>query len=159
MAGSLKLPHPKDAGQPSTPGCRLQEAVIEAIKNVIRDELLVHLFSNDVRPGKAVTLASFREVTGRGYAPKLLAPSLWSLARNPKGFRVFSYGKHVVFEFSGTGALVIYGFFVTRARDGALMWADRLHPPGAEPIDYDVYHNPGDALILQPAAPIWMGGL
>jgi len=157
MRDPLRLPHPKDAGQPTAPG--LQEVVLEAIQGLLREELLLRLYGNDVTPAEGVTLASFVEISGRGYSPKVLSPALWSLNRTPEGWRLFKYGKQLFFEFDGTGVLAIYGYYVTRRKDGALMWADRLHPPGMKPLDYDIVRNPGDAIGFGLVVPVWVGGL
>ena len=137
----------------------LQRAVLRTIQDLVADELVLHLYRNDATPTDATTLTSFVEISGWGYSPKRLLPSLWSVSRTREGWRLFSYGKEITFEFTGAGALTVYGYFVTRRKDGALVWADRLHPPGTEPLDYIVVHNPGDAIGLKLIVPIWVGAL
>jgi hypothetical protein len=159
MRELLRLPHPKSAGQPIHPGGQLQQVVFEAIQNLLRDELVTRLYGTNPTPAEGATLASFVEISGRGYAAKPLFPEFWSLIQTSKGFHVFEYGKPLVFEFTGAGGLKVYGYYVTRRKDGALVWRDRLHPVGTLPIDYFVAQNDGDMLTLKLVTPVWIGGL
>jgi len=86
----------KGAGQPPASG--LQEVVLEAIRSLLHDELVLRLYGNDVTPAEGATLTSFVEISGGGYNPKVLSPALWSLSRTPEGWRLFRYGKQLDFE-------------------------------------------------------------
>lgn len=89
--------------------------MLQYILNITSPEnLVIHLYANDVTPDETSVTATFTEVTGGGYASISLTTGNWTIvASNP------SQAEHteVVWTFTGSVGLV-YGYYVTRATGG-----------------------------------------
>ena len=101
--------------------------ILKVILNVLpAEDLVVRLYTNDVTPGDADTAASYVEASGGGYAPKTLTPADWTFSTTGDGK---GQGEQPVQEWVFTGPLdgnaSIYGYFVTHATSGTLLWAER----------------------------------
>ena len=92
----------------------------------------VRLFTNDVTDGlsdsqiNALDEDDFTEATFVGYAPVTLSTSGWSAASEGAPTSK-PYGAAASFLRSSTGtAETIYGYYVTRSADGALVWFEEF---------------------------------
>jgi hypothetical protein len=106
------------------------------------NDLSLKLFSNDYNPADTDIAGDFVEVSGGGYAPKILACGAWSLsAANDPSDVVYA---DQLFVFTGAigGSGTAYGYFVVDA-DGVLIWAERLATP-FQPV------SSGDNLTIVP---------
>lgn len=92
-------------------------------------ELVLRLYRNDREPSDSDTEKSFVEANFLGYEPQHL--SRWKLGSSDPPTLV-----HPLVEFrSSTGQRdqFIFGYYVTRADDGGLFWAERF-PLGPYPM-------------------------
>ncbi|WP_018609486.1 hypothetical protein [Uliginosibacterium gangwonense] len=84
----------------------------------------LHFYTNDITPADADTAASYTEANFSGYAAKTLTGSSWTIAQNANAVAEAAYA-----ELSWTNAgssQVIYGYYVTDATSGVLLWAERF---------------------------------
>lgn len=86
------------------------------------ENLVIHLYANDVTPDENTTTATFTEATGGGYASQALIPASFSIVTGSP-----SQAEHVEITWTFTGAVGnIYGYYVTRQTGGETMWAERF---------------------------------
>jgi len=102
------------------------------------EPLMLRIFANDWRPSKRDTAATYREATGGGYVPIAIPAEEW---------RVSDLRLHTInpqkFVFSGPCG-PFYGYYVTQALTGGLLWAERF--PGLPPIP----KHAGDLIVVTP---------
>lgn len=97
-----------------------EATMLEAVLNKTpAEDLVLRLYTNNKTPAETDTAASYTEASGSGYAAKSLAGASWSVAGSTA-----SYAEQT-FTFSGALGQV-YGYFVTQATSGKLMWAERF---------------------------------
>lgn len=94
------------------------------LDDILGDNLILKLYSNNVTPVVTNVAADFTEVVGGGYASKTLLSVDWSTTlANPS---VATQGAQ---NFTFTGATsapgTIYGYFVVTS-SGVLRWAERF---------------------------------
>jgi hypothetical protein len=97
--------------------------MLQYILNISNPQnLVIRLYANDVIPDENSTQATFVEVSGGGYTSTNLVPGSWSIiAGSP------SQAEHTEVTWVFTGAIgPVYGYYVTRAVGGELMWAERF---------------------------------
>lgn len=87
--------------------------------------LSLKLFVNDIYPNVSTAQGTPVEMTGRGYAPLVLNPSLWTSVAG-QGAAAF-YPEHI-WTFTAGTAVTVYGYYVTSA-SGALRWLRRFESP------------------------------
>lgn len=98
---------------------------VEVLTYILTPDLTIHLYSNDYTPLPTSTAANFTEVTGGGYASKPLTFTNWTITPNAPSVALYTLQ---TWTFTGTtdSPGTIYGYYVTRDSDGALMWAHRF---------------------------------
>lgn len=100
--------------------------------------MTLRLYSNNQTPSDAQTAANYTEVTGSGYS----AIALGSWIVNEADPATASHAKQT-FTFTGAAGNV-YGYYVTRNSDGALMFAERFSDG-----PYNIVNN-GDSIGVTP---------
>ena len=105
-----------------------------------REDLVVRLFGNNIDPDRKHTAASFMEVSGYGYAPRMIVPADFSITTEG--------AKSEPVEWTFTGPLGwVYGYVVTGKDSGMSVWAHRLKEPRHVRVK-------GDSLTITPAVRI-----
>lgn len=103
-------------------------------------ELKLRLFTNDKTPAEADVVGGYTEASGFGYAAKDLLGANWSISGTAP--TEASYAEQV---WTFTGALGnVYGYYVTRATGGELLWAERFTDG-----PYNIVNN-GDQIKVTP---------
>ena len=96
------------------------EAVMLAL--ILTPNLTLKLYTNNITPGETDTDSTYTEASGSGYLAKALVFADWTIT---PGAPSEAAAPQQTFTFSGAlGA--VYGYFVIRASDGVLLWAERL---------------------------------
>lgn len=102
--------------------------VPEASKVTLFNDMLaagvtLKLYSNNKTPAAGDTAASYTEVTGGGYAAKLLTFANWVVSAGSPA--VAQYNAAQYFNFTGTAGSM-YGYFLVRTSGGLLILAERF---------------------------------
>jgi hypothetical protein len=100
-----------------------EATMLEAILNKVAPQnLVLRLFTNNVTPGETDLAAAYTEASGNGYAAITLTAASWSVVEGAP-----SEASYPEQTFTFTGALGnVYGYYVTQATSGKLMWAERF---------------------------------
>lgn len=100
-----------------------ETTMLEAILNKVAPQnLVLRLFTNNVTPGETDLAATYTEASGNGYAAQNLTAASWTVAEGAP-----TEATHPEMTFTFTGALGnVYGYYVTQATSGKLMWAERF---------------------------------
>tara|TARA_R110000823_G_scaffold40754_9_gene107694 strand:+ start:1313 stop:1708 length:396 start_codon:yes stop_codon:yes gene_type:complete len=85
-------------------------------------DLVFRLYSNDVTPAEADVVGTYTEVVGGGYSSTAITAANWTVT--PGNPTAADYPL-IATVFTGTFGNV-YGYFITQATSGALMWAERF---------------------------------
>jgi hypothetical protein len=101
------------------------ELLSRAVNKTAPDNLRLKLYSNDKTPADADTVASYTEVTGSGYADKVLTGASWTVS-SITNVATASYAQQ---SFDFTGAANVYGYYVTNNAGTILLWAERFTSP------------------------------
>ena len=84
------------------------------------ENLVIHLYSNNRTPIESDVIGDYTEVTGGGYAQQNLTAGSWTITPGAP-----TAGEHPQITWTFTGAVgLVYGYYVTRATGGELMWAE-----------------------------------
>ena len=109
------------------------------LRSILSETVIYRLYTNNYAPTETSEASDFTEAAGLGYVSAVLTPGGWNYAQGVP--TVASYANQT---FSFTGALgTVYGYFVTRQSDGALMWAESF----ATPVLVD---TSGDSIMVSP---------
>ena len=104
------------------------------------ENLVIHLYANDVTPDENTTTATFTEVTGGGYSSIALTPGSFSIVTGSP-----SQAEHTEVTWTFTGAVGnVYGYYVTRQTGLETMWAERFSNG-----PFDIQTN-GDQIKITP---------
>ena len=87
--------------------------------------LVLHLFKNDITPASTMVLADYTEATFTGYAPVTLSSANWTIAEAYQATATYS-SSGVTFACSGTTNEKVYGFYLSEANTSELMWSERF---------------------------------
>lgn len=100
-----------------------EATMLEAILNkVAPQDLVLRLFTNNQTPAEGHTVADYTEASGSGYAAATLTAGSWTTTPGAP-----TEATHPEVTFTFTGALGnVYGYYVTQATSGKLMWAERF---------------------------------
>lgn len=97
------------------------QALLNAQNTVLR------LYINNIVPSETSVASTFVECSGSGYVAPTLVSANWAFAAGTP--YTATYGTQ---NFLFTGALpsqaTIYGYFVTQATSGNLLWAEAITP-------------------------------
>jgi hypothetical protein len=104
--------------------------------------LVLHLFKNNITPASTMVLSDYTEATFTGYAAVTLSSANWTVTAG--GPTTVEYTSGVSFTCSGTTSESVYGFYLTDALSSALMWSERFDDA---PF---VITYPNDALTPRP---------
>lgn len=97
------------------------------------DEL--HLFKNDIVPDRDTVKADLEELTGTDYTPQSTTAPIHGIDVTT-GLPVFKYAVPYAFDVAAdTADQVIYGWYITKDEDGALLAVGRLTEPITIPVD------------------------
>ena len=104
------------------------------------ENLILRLFKNNITPADSDTAATYTESTFPGYAAITLTGASWGAA----AAGVITYGAQQTFTCSGVAVESVYGYYITQATSGVLMWSER---DASAPF---VIANSGDAVKITP---------
>ena len=100
-----------------------EATMLEAILNKTAPQnLVLRLFTNNQTPAEGHVALDYTEASGNGYAAINLTAASWTVAEGAP-----SEASYPEQTFTFTGALGnVYGYYVTQATSGKLMWAERF---------------------------------
>lgn len=85
-------------------------------------DLVLHLFTNNIVPSESDTAGTYTEAYGSGYASISLTGANWTIAEGEP-----SEASYPQQTFTFTGALGnVYGYYLTRATSGRIAYAERF---------------------------------
>lgn len=87
------------------------------------ENLVYRLYTGNVTPAETDTAASYSEASGGGYASKTCTGSSWTVTNGAPTTATYTA---LVWTFTGAlnGNATIYGYYVTRASTGDLVFAE-----------------------------------
>lgn len=103
------------------------------------DDLVLHLFKNDVEPGEG---AAYAEATFPGYFEIPLDGAKWAVSDGPDA--VAEYDQQVFARVRAGASEKVYGYYLTRAISGRVAWAERFPDAPVEMV------NAGDSILVSP---------
>jgi hypothetical protein len=102
---------------------------------------IIRLYVNNITPADTDTAATYTEMSTLGYAAKTLTKTSWVEAQNA-GVAEGTYAEQT-WTFTAGTQVMVYGYFVTDATTGVLLWSERF---GTEkPVQYG-----GDQIRITP---------
>lgn len=106
------------------------------------ENLVLHLFQNNITPAETDTAATYTEATFTGYAALTLTAASWVVTEGAPSNAVYP---QVTFTSSaGSQNQNVYGYYLTRAISGRIAWAERFADG-----PYNIVNN-GDAVKVSP---------
>lgn len=108
------------------------EGELQLLDKMLKDALstdenyILKLYKNDVTPGDAYVEGSFTEADFTNYAARTLARSSWNASVQVSNKAETSYGSGPQSWTCGTTGNTVYGYYVTGATSGAVLWAERF---------------------------------
>jgi hypothetical protein len=97
---------------------------VAIMQNLLNTPLTLRLFGNAHTPVGTDSVGAYTEIAGGGYANKPLIYSGWSfqtsIAPSSASYTIQTWIFTGVINAPGT----IYGYYITRNSDGALLWAE-----------------------------------
>lgn len=102
---------------------------------------VLRLYVNNVTPGDADTAATYTEMSTLGYASKTLTKGSWSVASS-SSVGTATYAAQT-WTFTAGSAVTVYGYFVTDATSGLLLWAEAFNSG-------KVCQYAGDQIVITP---------
>jgi hypothetical protein len=104
--------------------------------------LVLRLYSSNTTPADSDTAATYTEATFTGYSAVTLTAGTWGASSN--GTK--TYGSAVTFTSTADAQNQdIYGYYVTRATGGELLWSERFTDG-----PYNIANN-GDEISVTPS--------
>lgn len=100
------------------------EGLVPLLERLTADDLVFHLYTNDMTPVKASVLADFTEQAGDGYAEITVVAADWTLS-GVAGHQGTLLAAPIAFTAAG-GAWTIYGYYITNTAGTKVLWAARL---------------------------------
>lgn len=105
---------------------------LELLDKLLKDALstnenyILKLYRNDYTPDDNSVAGSFTEANFTNYAAKTLTRALWNAAVTVSGKAETSYGSAPQSWTCGASGNTIYGYYVTGATSGTVLWAERF---------------------------------
>jgi len=103
-----------------------QTGEVVALENIVNNtapqNLTLRLYSNNYTPTSTDTSSNYTELSGYGYSSVSLTPSSFTFATGTPCTATYP---QITFTFTGAAGL-IYGYFVTQASSGSLLFANRF---------------------------------
>jgi len=106
---------------------------------------VLRLFANDWQPTRRDTAETYLEASGGGYAPRLIAEDEWVVQDG-----VLTTADRKVFVFSGPAG-PFYGYYLTQALSGRLLWAERFPGIDLPPARPPAPRHAGDEIVVTPS--------
>jgi hypothetical protein len=94
------------------------------MQNLLNTPLTLRLFGNNHTPAGADSIAAYTEIAGGGYVNKPLVYLGWSFQTSIAPSSASYATQSWVFTSAINAPGTIYGYYVTRNSDGALLWAE-----------------------------------
>lgn len=106
---------------------------VEVMTAFLTPALTLKLYSNDVTPDGTKVAGDFTEVAGGGYTSFPLTFGNWGITGGAPTVCLYNASQGWGFTGPTNAPGTIYGIFITRNSDGALMYAERF-PGGTVPF-------------------------
>jgi len=103
--------------------------------------LVLRLFKNDKTPADADVVGDYTEANFTGYAAPTLTGASWTVT--PGDPATAAYAEQDFTSSADQSAQTVYGYYLTRATGGELVWAERF--PTSQ-----VIQNNGDRISITP---------
>lgn len=98
----------------------------------LRVNFFLRLFTNNITPAESDVLSMYTECTLPGYSYEEMLPGNWTLHAHPRE-ATYVY-QTVTFTFTANaGGVSLYGFYLTNADGGVLIWAEAFPSPAPVP--------------------------
>jgi hypothetical protein len=118
-----------------------ENLVLEMLVNKTAPQnLVLRLYRNNITPSDTDVAGTYTEASFPGYAAITLTGASWNAASGGS----IAYGAQQTFTCSGASTDDIYGYYVTQASSGTLLYSER---DGAAPF---AVRNSGDNIKLTP---------
>ena len=99
-----------------------ENVILEAMVNKTAPQnLVLHLYINNITPSDTDTTATYTEATFTGYAAITLTGASWNAA----SLGVIAYSAQQTFTCSGASSNSVYGYYVTQTTSTILVWSER----------------------------------
>ena len=99
-----------------------ENLVLEMIVNKTAPQnLVLRLYKNNITPSDTDTAGTYTEATFPGYSAITLSGASWNAASSG----TIAYGSQQTFTCSGTSTDDLYGYYVTQATSGTLLYSER----------------------------------
>jgi hypothetical protein len=100
-----------------------EEIALKLLVNKASPEnLVLRLYTNDKTPAETDVASDYTEASGSGYSAITLTGANWTVTPGAP-----TLASHAQQTFTITGALGnVYGYFLTQATSGKLVWAERF---------------------------------
>lgn len=119
-----------------------ENIALEALVNKTAPQnLVLRLYKNNITPADSDTAATYTEATFPGYAAITLTGASWNAAAAGS----IAYSAQQTFTCSGVSTDDIYGYYITQAVSGVLVYSER---DASAPF---AVRNSGDAIKITPA--------
>lgn len=92
-------------------------------KTGLTENLIYHYFTNNITPSETDTAGTYTEAAGGGYAAFTCTGSSWTITAGAPSTAAYAQQTQT-FTGALTGTASIYGYYVTRATSGDLLFAE-----------------------------------
>lgn len=99
---------------------------VEVLNQALNPTFTLRLYGNDVTPSHTSSAASFTEISGGGYANKILTFPNWTIVSGEPSYGVYNNTQQFVFTGPPSAPGTIFGYYITRNTDGKLLCAERF---------------------------------
>lgn len=121
--------------------------LLSAVLGVITPgDQVLRLFVSNTTPADSDVAATYTEMSTQGYSAKTLTKASWTITPTSAANAGPATGAYAqqTWTFDGTGgATTVYGYFVTDATSGLLLWAERFAT--SKVVQYN-----GDQILITP---------
>lgn len=112
------------------------------LNKVAPENQLLKLFKNNITPAETDTHTTYTAADFTGYGDASLTGANWSITEGDPTFA--AYAQQTFTSSAGSQNQPVYGYFVTQATSGILLWAERFTDG-----PYTIVNN-GDAIKVTP---------
>lgn len=100
------------------------DALAAIVGKAAAENLVLHLYTNDVTPGETDTTASYTEATFTGYAAITLTAANWVVTEGAPSNA--AYPQQTFTSSADQTSQAVYGYYLTRVTSGRIAWAERF---------------------------------
>lgn len=100
------------------------DALAAIVGKTAAENLVLHLYTNDVTPGETDTTASYTEATFTGYAAITLTAASWVVTEGAPSNA--AYPQQTFTSSADQTSQSVYGYYLTRVTSGRIAWAERF---------------------------------